>query len=56
MASWPTAQHTLADGTVITFEYCCWTFCAWPELMKVLEQRWKQRVAFSGCNECRAGR
>lgn len=37
----------MEDGSVILFEYCCWTFCAWPELAMLLRIRNIPR-----CNEC----
>lgn len=34
---WPTASLITEDGDEIEFEYCCWTFCAWPELLRLLQ-------------------
>lgn len=50
MSNWPTAEHEVEDGdeiVIVTFEYCCWTFCAWPELMRLLRIR-----DFPRCNCC----
>jgi hypothetical protein len=35
--SWPTATIVTEDGERITFEYCCWTFCAWPDFLAALK-------------------
>jgi len=44
--TWPTAEIEVA-GERTTVTYCCWTFCAWPEMARLLRvgQFWR-------CKEC----
>lgn len=49
---WPMATHTTEDGELLRFPYCCWTFCAWPELLALLAARTKRRLIAVKCREC----
>lgn len=45
---WPTATRETDDGETVAFEYCCWTFCAWPGLMTLL----RTTPRFKRCTNC----
>jgi hypothetical protein len=60
---WPYAQYTFTDpdsdsyGQTVEFPYCCWTFCAWPDLLNGLVVRWHERgisVRVQQCRQCPA--
>ena len=44
--TWPVAQIEV-EGEPREVTYCCWTFCAWPELARLLRVR-----NFSCCKSC----
>lgn len=49
--SWPKTNVTITDqdGELVAMvvEYCCWTFCAWPELLALLASD-----PFRKCRKC----
>jgi len=60
MSAWPhmfmsvTATDDQGGETTVDMdvEYCCWTFCGWPEFRKALERRWRRKVRYQRCADC----
>jgi hypothetical protein len=54
--TWPRAEHTTELGERLEFDYCCSTFCAWPELLAALVERWRQQGISVEVRKCRRPR